>query len=212
MIVLVFLQLTPGVFLVFYHYARGKNSKRQASDLAMYFILGILVAATTMLVITYLTFFEIAATKWIMSGILMALAMASFWFYFRKGEETELFLTRKVAKSLTQSAINAKNRSDVFLVGLIANTLEIMFTLPLYIVVAMTAGADFSHEAQVGIMVIAVIMSVIPVIVLKIRMDRGRNLAEIQRGRVRSKQFDRLMISVCYFVMAIMIISLELRG
>ena len=50
-----FMQLTPGVFALFYHYALGKNSSTKADDLSLHFILGVI----TFIVITWLLIYAL---------------------------------------------------------------------------------------------------------------------------------------------------------
>ena len=42
MLIQVSMQLTPGTFALFYHYALGKNSRTKADNLSLYFTLGVI--------------------------------------------------------------------------------------------------------------------------------------------------------------------------
>ena len=54
MLIMAFLQLSSGVFSLFYHYASGKYSKSRASDMTLFFILGTETAAACLFFCSYL--------------------------------------------------------------------------------------------------------------------------------------------------------------
>ena len=216
MLIMACLQLTPSVFALFYHYALGKFSKRKASFLSLYFILGTeIIAACLYLSIFYLTcifFFdnlhpETSILFWSLAGILAALGIFSFFFYYRRGPGTRLFIPRKYAKALDVSAKSAKTRSDAFMLGALTGTCELAFTLPLYIVTCveiMKMGAEgFSSNL---LTIIYILIPVIPLFFIRWKFQTGRNLADIERSHVKDKFFNRLIITSCYILIAILII------
>ena len=75
---------------------------------------------------------------WAFVGVLIALSVASFFFYFRHphSKDSELFLPRKYAKALILRTSKVKSQSDAFALGALCNIPEIIFTLPLYIITA----------------------------------------------------------------------------
>ena len=91
MLIMCFLMLVPGIFATFLHYASGQYSRRRVDDLSIFFIIG----AETMVI---LAFFLIAMIiwalppsiinlsndilLWVLTGIFLALSLASFCFYF----------------------------------------------------------------------------------------------------------------------------------
>ena len=216
MLIMASFQLTPGVFVLFYHYAIGKYSRSRASVLSLYFILGTeIIAACLYLSIFYLTsifFFdnlhpETSILFWALAGIMIALGLISFFFYYRRGAGTKLFIPRKYAKGLDLSAQSVKNRSDAFMLGALAGTCELFFTLPLYMVTCveiMKMGANgFSSNL---LTIIYILVPVIGLFFIRWQYQSGRNLADIQRVRVRDKHFNRFLIAICYILIAILII------
>ena len=209
-------QLTPGVYSLFYHYELGKHSKAKASYLSLFFILGAEIITTCLyLSIFYLTcifFFdnlhpETTILFWTLAGILIALGIISFFFYYRRGSGTKLFIPRKYAKALDYSAKTVKTRSDAFMLGALSGTCELVFTLPLYLVTCveiMKMGAEgFSSNL---LTIIYILVPVIPLFFIRWKFQSGSNLADIQKSRVHDKTFTRFLLLFCYILIAVLII------
>lgn len=216
MLIMASLQLTPGVFALFYHYALGKYSKAKASYLSLFFILGTeIIAACLYLSIFYLTcifFFDNLAPEtsilfWAIAGILISLGIISFFFYFRRGSGTKLFIPRKYARGLDLNARSVKTRSDAFLLGALAGTCELFFTLPLYLITCIEIMKIGLEGFSSGLLTIIYILTpIIPLFFIRWRYQSGYNLANIERSRVKDKLFTRFIIAFSYIFIAILII------
>lgn len=208
MLIQAYLQLMPGVFVLFYHYALGKSSKKRANNLSVYFVMGMAVMVAVLMLAGCMIITDTMVARWVMIGVFLALAVSSYGFYFRKGPGTQLFVPRKIANNLIERTRNLDNRIDAFLLGVVACVLELIFTFPLYGMVALGMESLPSSLLKWGFLVLdfAVILS--PVLMMKVLFDSGRNLAEIQRLRTKNKNFNRIIISVCYLALAIVITSL----
>lgn len=216
MLIMACLQLQPGVFALFYHYASGKFSKKRTSDLTLFFILGAETAAACLFVCSYYIanlFFlyefrpETSFFAWILIGMLMAMALMGFLCYFRPGDGTKLFIPRKCATSLDLSTRNTKTRSDAFTLGALSGICELPFTLPLYIVTSieiMEMTAEFLPSNILTILYIVV--PTIPLFVTRWKFQTGSNLADIQRSRVKDKAFTRIILCFSYVTIAILFI------
>lgn len=216
-----FLQLLPGVFAIFYHYASAKNSRDKTLDLSSYFIIGAEMMTAVILFLLYFVIsnflndnpnLDLKIFQWIVSGILLMLGFFVLIFYYRKGEGTKLFISRKMANNLTLSAKNAKKPSDIFTLGMTTGLLELFFTLPIYVVI-ITEIIKFPGDIilQPVLALLFVIISILPAMVMRSQFYRGRkNLADIERARVKNKNFCRIMIGVSYILLAIFIISFRI--
>lgn len=216
MLIMASLQLTPGVFALFYHYALGQFSKAKASYLSLFFILGAEIVTTCLyLSIFYLTcvfFFdnlhpETSILFWAIAGILIALGIISFFFYFRRGSGTKLFIPRKYATALDRNAKSVKTRSDAFMLGALSGTCELLFTLPLYVVTCieiMRMGAE--GFASNFLTIIYILIPVIPLLFIRWKYQSGLNLADIAKSRVHDKTFTRFILAFSYILIAILII------
>jgi hypothetical protein len=216
-----FLQLTPSVFTIFYHYASAKRSRDKALDFSSYFIIGAEFMAAIVMILLYFVLSEILLTmdesalkiaRYVLAGILGALGIFVLLFYYRRGEGTELFISRKMARALTLQAKNVKKPSDAFLLGLSVGTLEIIFTLPIYIIAVFEIQNFPSKIAlQPLLTFIFIFISVIPSMSIRGQFYRlHRNFAEIMRGRVRQKTFNRIMLGASYILLAVLLICFRI--
>ena len=216
MLIMASLQLQPGVFALFYHYALGKYSRKKASDITLFFILGAETASACLFLCSYfianLFFFyqfrpETSFFAWILVGILVALAILSFVCYFRPGPGTRLFISRKCAKSLNTHAKKSQSRSDAFTLGALSSIHELPFTLPLFIItsieiIEMTVEFFPSHLLTL----LYIIIPTIPLFIIRWKFQLGYNLADIERSRTKDKIFIRFILGFSYLAISILFI------
>ena len=216
MLISFFMQLTPGTFALFYHYALGKTSAKKADDRSLSFILGTeIFVVTVWLIIYFLAFFFFYNASesareifvYIMAGIFFAEAFAGAFLYYRKGKSTALFLSRRLARSLDEHIKKQKTRSDCILLGAFTSLIELVFTLPLYIISAsiLVNSVSLPHPL---IAAIFPIIAVLPLFIIRNIFRFGRNLAEIQRVRVKLKPFVRSILFFGYILLGLAIIYL----
>lgn len=215
MLIQAFLQVTPGIFSIFYHSALAKNSRKKADDLSLYYILGVEIFST-IIFITVFSFMSFVFTfqdfingifPWLMAGVFSALSVVSFFFYFRKGSGTTLFISRRIAKGIATRTKKLKNRSDALVLGIISSILDLIFTLPLYIIVSIET-IKISSFPNFLVIILYIIVSTIPLFTLRTFFRGGLNLADIQRLRIKNKSFFRIIITVGFLLLAFSTIGL----
>lgn len=209
------LQLVPGSFAIFYHYALGKTGMKKADDRALSFILGVEIFITIVwLIIYFLTltiFYNFPEIKsivlFILSGIFFAEAIAALFFYYRKGRSTALFIPRKIARGITMKIEKAKNRSDCILLGAIIGLFELVFTLPLYFA---SASVIINFDAMPRVFAIAfyVLFSVLPLFITRYVFKMGGNLADIERFRVKIKRLIKIVLFFSFILIGLATIYL----
>ena len=130
MLIMASLQIVPGIFALSYHYALGKYSRKKASALGLFFILGAEVISACLFLssyyLVYVFFLGQAHPKesyltWLVAGIFIALAFSCFFYYYRKNSTTT-FLSRNYAKALRLHAKKIRKPSDAFTLGALSNT------------------------------------------------------------------------------------------
>ena len=218
MLIMASLQLVPGVFALLYHYTSGKHSTKRASTLSLFFIIGTeIISAFFFIAAIYIsnTLFindldpHNNILTWASIGILIALSIASFFFYFRHphGKDTELFIPRKIATNLNLRASKVESPSDAFALGVLSNIPEILFTLPLYIVTA--TEIIYMHTEYLAddfLTIVYILISTIPLLIVYYSFRTKHNLATIIRSRIHDKNFHRLCLSLSYATIAILMI------
>lgn len=210
-----FLQVTPGVFAIFYHHALGKTTAKKADDQSLSFILGTEIATAVFFLITYsiITFFTTennflnSTFLWIMAGLFFALSVFTFFCYFKLGKKnkntTKLFLTRHTAESFTYHATHNKNRTDTIVLGFLSTTAELVFTLPLFIMSSVEI-LNLSPRFNFVFIIAYIVVATIPLFTVRTLYRTGHNLAEIQKLRVKRKTLFRIIISVSYLLLGVL--------
>lgn len=215
MLILALLQLVPGIFLLFYHHASGKYSRKKASDQAAFFIFGVETATILVFLFIYLVLsyspalvpiFDSQIFAWVMAGLTCILGLVACFGYFRRGSGTQLFISRSTAHQYQTQIKSVKSRSDAFVLGLTAIAPELIFTLPLYILATieiMRLGTTCFSRA--GLIILFALIAILPLIIIH-SLWRHRNLADFMRFRFKNKTFFRFALSCAYFTLTILII------
>ena len=216
MLIVAFLQLTPGVFALTYHYALGKYSKNKASYLTLFFIIGVEVISTCLFLSTFflisIIFFagfkpETSITTWILAGILIALSFLAFFHYYRPGSGTRLFIPAKYTKGLKYSAKTIKTKSDAFVLGVLSSVSEFVYTFPLFIVVSAEIMYLGLQDIPVNIFALLFVLApLLPLFVIHYKFQAGYSLADIIKSRNKNKFFTRFILGLNYLIIAIIIL------
>lgn len=216
MLILGLLQLSPALFTLFYHYALGKYSRSKADNLSLDYILGTESITAIIWFSLYAIFFAIfyhnpglsaSIIPWILAGIIFAESIIIALFYYRKGSSTALFISRRIARSLTTEAQKAHTRKNAFLLGFVSKIPELIFTLPLYILIIYILAYSTFIPTTLTI-IFFIIISTVQLFVIHIAYRTGHSLADIHRYRVKTKPFIRLALSLSFLLLAIATIYL----
>lgn len=202
------LQLSLGTLLLLYHASLGKNIRQKTKNLASSFISGVtlmnfLLLGTTIFLISVLVpnglLPDLAYV--ILFAVLILLSLLSWFFYYRRKGSTELWIPRRLAKFIDTRAKLTNDLSEAFSLGLLIPLSEILFTLPL---LALSADAvlrlDVAFQA-LGLVVFTIFGS-LPLLVLRLFIRHGRNVAEIQRWRLKNKAFFRFFTGAGFAILA----------
>lgn len=206
------LQLTPGLFSIFYHHSLGTSSAKKADDRSLSFIIGVEIITVLVFLIVYwcITFLILENNfvgpifLYVMSGIFLFEACFMLFGYFKYGRThsvTELFLPRRISNALIHHAEHVKNRSDTILLGLITSALELFLTLPLYIICSV---AIFNVSVNFGFIFIIIytVVATIPLFTIRTYFRTGHNLAELTRLRSKSRFLIRITTFSAFAIIA----------
>lgn len=219
MLIQAILQLTPSTFMLFHHYAIGKNSAKKADDLSLNFILGVEIFTVVMWLIVYAVIFALTSWQpdffgeaflWVMAGVFAALGVASFLWYFRAGAGTRLFISRKIARNLLGRIKNARTRSDALMLGMVIGVFELIFTLPLYIIV-MVELMGVTIYPRILVVLCYTVATMAPLFLIRGAYRAGQNLASIERWRVRQKFAIKILLSASFMTLAVMMVILGVK-
>lgn len=208
------LQLELGGLLLLYHASLGKHIRRRTKKLVNNYIAGI--GTLAILALTGFCFMmdryfgsalypeELA----VVVGMLVAIAVLAWIFYYRRGRSTELWLPRSVARYINRRAKNTDSSIEAFSLGVLTSLAEMPFTLILLLTAANSILAlPFDYQLLAAGMYVAVV--ILPMIILRLAIRRGQTVADIQRWRVKHKNFFRIMTGVGFLALALFILAFE---
>ena len=207
------LQLPLGTLLLLYHASLSKNIRAKTKKLASSFISGstlmnfLLLGTTIFLVYALSPIGALPDVAYIiMCSLLLALGVIAWFFYYRRKGSTELWVPRHLARYIDSRAKETNDTSEAFSLGLLIPLSEILFTLPLLILSA-DAVLHLDTINQALGLVIFTIFGTLPLLVLRIFIRRGRNVAEVQRWRIKNKGFFRFFTGAGFIILAIFILA-----
>lgn len=209
MLIPFFMQFVPGVFALFYHYSLGKTTTQKADDKSLSFIIGaeFFNAAIWLLIyfLAFLFFYNVPGPHdiffYIMAGIFIAEAIAVLFFYYRKGKSTALFIPRSITNGIIANIKKNKTRSDCIVLGAMSGLFELIFTLPA-IIISTSILTNFETFPSTLIIVISIVMSVLPLFIVRGAFRLNHNLAEIERVRVKIKPFIKFILFFSFLFLA----------
>lgn len=199
------LQLELGALLLLYHASLGKHVRKKTRNLVDSYIAGIgmlvfLAVAATAFILSRLFGTELYAEEiLIVVGMLMALAIAAWAFYYRHGKSTELWLPRTVARFIDKRAKATNSNTEAFSLGVLTSLAEMPWTMVLFVV---AANSIIVLPAAYQLLAVALytIIAIIPPVVLRLAIRRGQTVVDIQRWRVKHKNFMRMITGVGFLV------------
>lgn len=223
MLILAFLQLEPGIFALFSHYATGKFSHKKRAMLTTFFMLGIETVSACLFLCALLfvnLFFmyafrpETSFLSWIIVGVLFALAVISLFCYYRPGRTgSELFIPRKCAETLESYAAKIGTRSDAFTLGALSSVLELPFSLPIFLISAIAIiELSAALPSLIFLALIFILVPILPLALIRVRFCAGYNLADVIRSRARNKSAIRLVLAFSYLTLAILFMMEFVNG
>ncbi len=208
------LQLGVGAMLTLYHAVLGGTIKKKARTLGRNYMLGaglfnmLTVAACCFVVLVIFSGTMPDPAVIIICGVLMMLAMGIWFLYYRKGEGTELWVPRSFAKFIGERADETDDNVEAFSLGMTMAAGEMPFAIAL-IIVAVNSILTLPQSTQIMAILLYVAMAEIPMIILQVAIRNGKTVVEIQKWRVRNKNFLKIITGICYVVLAIFVIAFK---
>lgn len=208
------LQLQLGALLLLYHASLGKHVRKKTRRLVGSYISGIgtlVFAVLATIAFVFDRYFGgalYAEEIVIVVGMLLALAIASWFFYYRRGHSTELWLPRTVARFIDRRAKATNSNTEAFSLGMLTSFAEMPFTLIL-MVVAANSILDLPLLQQLIALAAYTLITLLPLIILRLAIRHGQTVVEIQRWRVKHKTFFRILTGIGFMVLGFFLFSFE---
>lgn len=201
-----FLQLGLGGLLLLYKNGFDKRDRRRARFLTNRYILGyafflILMISTTAFMISRNMQTLSAFTMTVVVLFLVVCALGMWTFYYKSRRSTELWLPRTVRRYINTRAKETNSRIEAFSLGMLSSFVEMPFSIMLYIVAGNTI-LFLDNKYQIMAVLLYVFISILPMLLTKRLIKSGRNIAEVQRWRLKNKPFLKLMGGIAFLTLA----------
>ena len=206
------LQLSLGGLILLYHASMGRHRRRKTRYLARNYIFGAAI----------ISFLAVCALSYLISaifngalrteslvicvGLFLASAFVMWLFYYRRGQNTELWLPRSFARYIQRRAKSTNDGIEAFSLGTLSSFAEMPLSIALYFVVAnciLTISAQYQIVTVIGY----TILSILPLLILRLRIRTGQNVVQIQKWRVHNKAFARVISGSGFLVLAAFVLA-----
>ena len=211
------LQLGAGTLLLLYNESLGRRVRKTTRQVTRGFITGafllsLLLVSTVMLIILLINSQPFTLEQLpVVAGVALAGAVIVFGLYFRSGKNTMLWIPNWMAKYFKKRAGKADSAAEGMAIGMMAVLGELPFSI---ILIVIAANSLLNLPQAVIILAIAgyALITVMPLIIMKMLIKSGSSLAEIQRWRVKNKTFFRIFVGICYVAIAVFLIAFKILG
>ena len=209
------LQLSLGALVLLYHESLGKHIKIKTKRLASNYILGAMLLIG--LILTAMCYFISVLTAGnlslealaIVTGILIALAISVWFFYYRSGRSTELWLPKTVSRYINRRAGKTESNVEAFALGMLANFAQLPFSLVLFLVAADSVLLLPAYWQILGIFLYTMI-AISPLAFLRFSVRKGKTVAEIQKWRNKNKNFFKVLAGCGFLTLALFLVAFKL--
>jgi len=208
------LQLSLGALLLLYHASLGKHVRKKTRFLldsyisGMWMLVFLGVAATIFILDRYFEKPLYIEELIIVVGMLVALAIAAWFFYYRRGKSTELWLPRSVARFIDKRAKTTNSNTEAFSLGVLTSLAEMPFTIVLFVVAA-NSILVLPHLYQILAVAMYTMITIIPPVALRLAIRKGQTVVDIQRWRVKHKMFFRLLTGIGFLALGFFLFTFE---
>lgn len=208
------LQLGLGCLLLLYHESMGKHIRSRTRGIVSSFISGVgiivfLLLATACFLVVNL--FESAFSTEVLAaiiGILTALAIVMWFLYYKSGKTTELWLPKTVARFVDNRAKVTNSNTEAFSLGVLTCFAEMPFIMIL-LLVAGNSILELPIEYRALAVAGYTIITIIPLIALRLAIRSGKTVVDIQKWRMKNKTFLRIISGAGFFILGLFLFAFK---
>ncbi len=211
------LQLELGALLLLYHASLGKHIKQKTKDLVSNYILGsamlvILFVSTIIFLISSVSYTSLSTESIaVLAAVLLMLAVLIWLFYYRSRQTTELWLPKSIARYINKRAKLTDSNIEAFSLGMLTAFSEMPFSLVL-MVLAADSIVLMPFEIQFLVVLLYAFISVLPLFILRFFIKRGSTVVDIQKWRMRNRNFFKVLSGTLFLTLAIFVIAFRVLG
>jgi hypothetical protein len=204
-----------GVFTLLFHNGSGRFLAKRSRKLLRRFIIGVFTASLVFMgAICYILAlsgrFGIYLNA-LMCAVLCIMAFFIWIFYYRRGETTEIWIPRSLARFLSQRGRTTTNVVEAFSLGIMSIVAEALMIIPLMMVVGNNI-LSLSQEYWLLAVIVYSLVTIIPLLAIMCAVRSNKTAVEVQRWRLRNRFFLKFISGLLFATLAIFIMFFELWG
>ena len=213
-----FLQLGLGSLLLLYHASLNKHVSKKTKTLVSSFISGVgmivLLGIAAACYALYSIFgdnnlpIELLAA---LIGIVFSVAIIMWTIYYHRGKTTELWSPTAVAKFISSRAEVTNSNTEAFSLGLLAAFAEFPLSFAL-ILIAANSVLELNYTVRNIALVGYVFIVLLPLIITRLCIRKGKTIVDIQRWREANKTFLRIISGLLFVVLGVFLIAYRIIG
>ena len=211
------LQLEVGALMLLYHASLGKHIKKKTRNLVSNYILGsallvVLFLSTIIFLIATFTNGSLSTKSLaILAAVLLMLAISIWLFYYRSRQTTELWLPKSISRYINRRAKLTESNIEAFSLGMLTAFAEMPFSIVLMIV-AGNSVVLLPFEWQFLSVLGYAFVAILPLFILRVSIRRGNTVVDVQKWRLKNKNFFKVLSGTLFLTLAIFIIAFKVLG
>lgn len=211
------LQLEVGALMLLYHASLGKHIKKKTRNLVSNYILGsallvVLFLSTIIFLIATFTNGSLSTKSLaILAAVLLMLAISIWLFYYRSRQTTELWLPKSISRYINRRAKLTESNIEAFSLGMLTAFAEMPFSIIL-MVVAGNSVVLLPFEWQFLSVLGYAFVAILPLFILRVSIRRGNTVVDVQKWRLKNKNFFKILSGTLFLTLAIFIIAFKVLG
>jgi membrane protein implicated in regulation of membrane protease activity len=211
------LQLEVGALMLLYHASLGKHIKKKTRNLVSNYILGsallvVLFLSTIIFLIATFTNGSLSTKSLaILAAVLLMLAISIWLFYYRSRQTTELWLPKSISRYINRRAKLTESNIEAFSLGMLTAFAEMPFSIILMIV-AGNSVVLLPFEWQFLSVLGYAFVAILPLFILRVSIRRGNTVVDVQKWRLKNKNFFKVLSGTLFLTLAIFIIAFKVLG
>lgn len=203
--------------MLLYHASLGKHIKKKTRNLVSNYILGsallvVLFLSTIIFLIATFTNGSLSTKSLaILAAVLLMLAISIWLFYYRSRQTTELWLPKSISRYINRRAKLTESNIEAFSLGMLTAFAEMPFSIIL-MVVAGNSVVLLPFEWQFLSVLGYAFVAILPLFILRVSIRRGNTVVDVQKWRLKNKNFFKVLSGTLFLTLAIFIIAFKVLG
>lgn len=203
--------------MLLYHASLGKHIKKKTRNLVSNYILGsallvVLFLSTIIFLIATFTNGSLSTKSLaILAAVLLMLAISIWLFYYRSRQTTELWLPKSISRYINRRAKLTESNIEAFSLGMLTTFAEMPFSIVLMIV-AGNSVVLLPFEWQFLSVLGYAFVAILPLFILRVSIRRGNTVVDVQKWRLKNKNFFKVLSGTLFLTLAIFIVAFKVLG